>query len=96
VVIVSREELNRGKYVVAALITSAQFAVRSKLAKGVPLQAGQFGMTKDCVIQGETAGPLRVARMDVVSGPVAKLDDITFRDVIRAVGYVMDSDCEPN
>jgi mRNA-degrading endonuclease toxin of MazEF toxin-antitoxin module len=96
VVVVSREELNRGKYVVAALITSAQFAVRSKLANCVPLQAGQFGMTKDCVIQGETAGPLRVARMEVASGPVARLDDITFRDVIRAIGHVMDSDCEPN
>jgi len=59
VVVVSREELNRGKDVVAAVITSAQFTVRSGLANCVPLQAGQFGMTKDCVIQGETAGPLR-------------------------------------
>ncbi len=96
VVVVSREDLNRGKYVVAAVITSAQSAVRSRLPNCVPLRAGQFGMTKDCVMQGETAGPLRIARLELSSGPIAKLDDITFRDVIRAVGYVMDSDCEPN
>jgi mRNA-degrading endonuclease toxin of MazEF toxin-antitoxin module len=40
VVVVSREELNRGKYVIAALITSQKFAIRSALANCVPLRAG--------------------------------------------------------
>ena len=31
-----------------------------------------------------------------LSGPTGQLDDISLRDVIKAVGYVMDSDCEPN
>src|SRR2546427_220211 len=87
VLVVSREELNRGKYVLAALITSAQYGVRSKLANCVPLRAGQFGMTKDCVVQGETAGPIRVARMDLAAGPIGILDDLTFRDVVKAIGY---------
>lgn len=95
VVIVSREQLNRGKYVVAALITSQKFVIRSKLANGVPLKAGQFGLSQDSVVQGESAGPVRVARIDLAAGPLAKLDDITFRDVIKAIGYVLDSDCEP-
>ena len=96
VVIVSREELNRGKYVLAALITSQKFAIRQALANCVPLQAGQFGLTQDSVVQGESAGPIRIARLDLAAGPLAKLDDITFRDVIKAIGYVLDSDCEPN
>jgi mRNA-degrading endonuclease toxin of MazEF toxin-antitoxin module len=96
VVVVSREDLNRGKYVIAALITSQKFAFRSTLANCVPLQAGRFGLTQDSVVQGETAGPIRVARLDLSAGPLAKLDDIIFRDVIRAIGYVLDSDCEPN
>jgi mRNA-degrading endonuclease toxin of MazEF toxin-antitoxin module len=96
VVIVSREELNRGKYVVAALITSQKFAVRSRLANCVPLRVGRFGLTQDSVIQGESAGPIRVARLDVTTRPLAKLDDLTFREVIKAIGYVLDSDCEPN
>jgi mRNA-degrading endonuclease toxin of MazEF toxin-antitoxin module len=96
VVIVSREELKRGKYVIAALITSQKYAVRSTLANCVPLKAGQFGLPQDCVVQGESAGPIRIARLNLAAGPLAKLDDITFRDVIKAIGYVLDSDCEPN
>ena len=92
-VVVSREELNRGAYVVAAMITSSQFAVRSKLLNCVPLRAGQFGLTKDCVVQAETAGPVRKLRVDPAA--IGKLDDPTMRDVIRALGYVMDADCEP-
>jgi mRNA-degrading endonuclease toxin of MazEF toxin-antitoxin module len=96
VVVVSREELNRGDYVVAALITSQRFAVRSKLANCVPLLAGQFGMTQDCVVQGEMTGPVHKDVIDVAAGPVSTLDDLTLRDVVKAIGYVMDSDCEPN
>ena len=43
VVIVSREQLNRGKYVIAALITSQKFVIRSTLANWVPLKAGTTG-----------------------------------------------------
>jgi mRNA-degrading endonuclease toxin of MazEF toxin-antitoxin module len=96
VVVVSREELNRGGYVLAAVITSAKFAVRSTLPNCVPLRAGQFGVTKDCVIQGETVTPVPIDQLDRTAGPVGKLDDASMREVIRAVGFVMDSDCEPN
>jgi mRNA-degrading endonuclease toxin of MazEF toxin-antitoxin module len=96
VVVVSREELNRGDYVVAALITSQRFAVRSKLANCVPLLAGQFGMTKDSVVQGEMAGPIRKDVINLAAGPVSRLDDRTLREVIKAIGYVLDADCEPN
>jgi mRNA-degrading endonuclease toxin of MazEF toxin-antitoxin module len=96
VVVLSREDLNRGKYVIAALITCQKYVVRSKLANCVPLRASQFGLTQDSVVQGESAGPIRIARLDVSAGALAKLDDITFRDVIKAIGYVLDSNCEPN
>ena len=44
----------------------------------------------------EIGGPLRVERLDLAAGPLAMLDDITFREVIKMSGYVLDSDCEPN
>ncbi|HVS37101.1 MAG TPA: type II toxin-antitoxin system PemK/MazF family toxin [Gemmataceae bacterium] len=96
VVVVSREELNCGDRVVAAVITSAKFAVRSKLANRVALKAGHFGMTKDCVIQEESLFNAPTLHMDPATGPIGKLDDVTLREVVRAVGYVMDSDCVPN
>ena len=79
----------------AVLITSARFALRSTLANCVPLRAGQFGLTKDCVAQCENLLTLEAAQLDLAGGPTGKLDDGTMRDVIRAAGYVLDADCEP-
>jgi len=36
------------------------------------------------------------SQMDLAAGPLAKLDDLTMRSIIKAIGHVMDSDCEPN
>lgn len=94
VVVVSRVEFNRGDRVLAALCTSTRFASRSTMANCVPIRAGQFGMMKDCVVQCENV--FLVATDALHPGPLGKLDDATMRDVIRAIGYVMDSDCEPN
>ncbi len=53
VIVVSREELNRGHYALVVVCTSARFAVRSQLASCVPFHAGQFGFSADCVAQCE-------------------------------------------
>lgn len=57
VVVVSREELNRGRYALVVVCTSARFAVRSKLPNCVPFQAGDFGFTVDCVPSARTSSP---------------------------------------
>src|SRR4051812_38043094 len=89
VTILSREDLNRGGQAVIVICTSARFAVRRTLPNCVPFQAGQFGFTKDCVAQCEQL--LTIDRTEVpLSGPIGKLDDLSFRDIIKAIGYVMD------
>lgn len=93
VVVVSREELNRGDKVLVALITSKRFAVRSTLPNCVPLRAGDFGMTADCVVQCENVFPALIADLD--AAPDAALDEATLREVVKSVGYVMEADCEP-
>ena len=95
VIILSREELNRGRYALVAVCTSARFAVRSQLPNCVPFRAGDFGFTADCVAQCENLLSIELTQLDLSDGPVGMLDDMAFRDVIRAIGYVMDSDCEP-
>jgi hypothetical protein len=40
--------------------------------------------------------PVHKNQLDLGAGPIAKLDDLTMREIIKAVGYVMDSDGEPN
>jgi mRNA-degrading endonuclease toxin of MazEF toxin-antitoxin module len=95
VIIVSREDLNRGNYALAVVCTSARVTVRRTLPNCVPFQAGHFGFTTDCVAQCENILSIEKAQIDLASGPVGVLDDIALRDVIQAIGYVMDSDCEP-
>ena len=53
VIVGSREELNRGDRFVVVLCTSQKLTIRSALPHCVPFQAGQFGLTKDCVAQCE-------------------------------------------
>ena len=94
IIVVSRGELNRGDQAVVVLCTSARFAQRKMLPNCVPFAAGIFGLAKDCVAQCDQI--VSIDRRELpLSGPIGSLDAAAFRDVIRAIGYVMDSECEP-
>jgi mRNA-degrading endonuclease toxin of MazEF toxin-antitoxin module len=95
VIIVSREDLNRGNYALAVVCTSRRFAIRRALPNCVPFQAGQFGFTVDCVAQCENMLSIERSQLDLAAGPTGVLDDSTMRDIIKAIGHVIESDCEP-
>jgi mRNA-degrading endonuclease toxin of MazEF toxin-antitoxin module len=95
VIVISREDLNRGSYALVVVCTSARFAVRRTLANCVPFQAGHFGFTADCVAQCENILSIEKSQLDLAAGPVGILDDVALRDVVKAIGYVIESDCEP-
>ena len=95
VIVVSREELNRGRYAVVIVCTSARFAVRSTLPNCVPFRAGQFGSTTDCVAQCDNILSIEKAGLDLAAGPMGVLDETAMRGVIKAIGHVIESDCEP-
>jgi mRNA-degrading endonuclease toxin of MazEF toxin-antitoxin module len=96
VIVVSREDLNRGNYTVVVLCTTQRFAIRSKLPNCVSFDVGDFGMPTACVAQCEANYALEKGEIDAASGRIGKLDDRRLRDVIKAIGHVIDSDCEPN
>jgi mRNA-degrading endonuclease toxin of MazEF toxin-antitoxin module len=95
VIVISRESLNRGSYVLVVPCTSSRFAVRSKLASCVPFLAGEFGFTVDCVAQCENMLSIDLMQLDLQAGPRGVVDDKRLRDVVKAIGYVIESDCEP-
>ena len=95
VVSVSREELNRGRWVVAVLVTSAKFSLRSTLPHCVPFRAGEFGLDKDCVAQAETISYIATADLDLDRGVIGTLDETRMRAVVKAIGNAIASDCEP-
>ena len=92
VVIVSREDLNRGRWVVAVLVTSARYETRSRLPNCVGFQAGEFGLAKDCVAQAESIFSIR---REELGTQIGSLDDERMRELIKAIGSVIASDCEP-
>ena len=95
VIVVSREELNRGNWVVAVLITSTRYPLRSTMPHCVPFHAGEFGLNKDCVAQAETVSYIAVADLDLDQGVLGVLDEARMRALIKAIGKVIASDCEP-
>ena len=95
VIVVSREELNRGRYALAVVCTSARFAVRSKLSNCVPFKAGAFGFTVDCVAQCENILSIDQAQLDLATGPMGTLDEAAIQKVVKAIGYAIKSDCKP-
>lgn len=95
IVIVSTEPHNRGRYVIAVPFTSAQFENRSKQRSCVPFAAGDFGLTKDCVAQADALSLLDISAVRIDIGPIGTLDDNAMRNIVRAIGHVIGSDCEP-
>lgn len=95
VIVVSREELNRGNWIVAVLVTSTNFATRSQMPHCVPFAAGEYGLTRDCVAQAETISELAAADLDLDSGAIGVLDEARLRALIKAIGNMLASDCEP-
>ena len=81
VVVVSREELNRGNYVVVVSATTMRLEERREQPNYVPFQAGQFGFTQDCVVQAESITYIETIELDLESGPVGRLSDEATRDV---------------
>ncbi len=75
--------------------TSARFSLRSRLPSCVPFQAGQFGFSVDCVAQCENILSIDKKQIDLETGPIGVLDEARLRNVVKAIGYVIDSDCEP-
>ena len=94
-IIVSRPELNNGKHVVAVLCTSTSFEMRSRFANCVPFRAGEFGFTKDCVAQAESITFIPTIDLHLDRGPFGILDETALRNVIRAIGFMLDAECEP-
>jgi mRNA-degrading endonuclease toxin of MazEF toxin-antitoxin module len=95
VIIVSRAELNRGRWVVAVPVTSAHFDTRSALPHCVPFETGEFGLTKDCVAQAEAITYIASSDLDLDAGAIGSLGEIRLRDLIKAAGNMMGSNCEP-
>ncbi|WP_197447005.1 hypothetical protein [Tautonia plasticadhaerens] len=45
--------------------------------------------------QCENLPSIDTDQLDLTTGPIGVLDEVTLRDIIKAIGHVLESDCEP-
>jgi mRNA-degrading endonuclease toxin of MazEF toxin-antitoxin module len=95
VIVVSREALNRGNYVVLVRLTTQRLEERWNLPNCVPFKEGQFGLDRTCLAQGETISLIEKSNLDLDRGPIGQLSPVALRDVVRAIGNVISAECEP-
>ena len=93
-IIISRESLNRGIHVVAIPVTSERVAERRTSGNCVVFERGDFGLSKSCVAQAEGVTVVELRDLDLKSGPIGTLDAETFRELVKAVGFMMGAECE--
>jgi len=93
-IVVSREALNRGDYVVVVPVTTKRLDARRNLPNCVYFRGGQFGFDKECVAQAEAITLVDKAVLDLGAGPAGRLSEEVMRDLIRAIGNVVGAECE--
>jgi mRNA-degrading endonuclease toxin of MazEF toxin-antitoxin module len=95
IIIVSRQKLNLGKYVVAVPLTSKNLEKRWNLPNYVSFKKGSFGLQKDCVAQCEAITVVDKDFIELNTGPIGILDGEKWRSLLHAIGYVVCAVCEP-
>jgi mRNA-degrading endonuclease toxin of MazEF toxin-antitoxin module len=81
-----------GGGIVRILVTSKRFVERSILPHCVAFRAGEFGLSIDCVAQCES---LFSIRREELGQHIGTLDAERWRAIVKALGNMMGSDCEP-
>jgi mRNA-degrading endonuclease toxin of MazEF toxin-antitoxin module len=95
VVVVSREEFNRGDYFLAVPLTSTNLAMRRTSPSCVVLQRGEAGLDRECVAQCEATTLMNLSYIDIDAGPVGKLGSASMSKVVHAIGHVIEAECTP-
>jgi hypothetical protein len=61
----------------------------------LPFRTGQFGLAKDSVAPCEAVLSIDRSQINIADGFIGQVDAAALRAVIRAIGYVIESECEP-
>ncbi len=94
-VVVSRAELNRGKYVLAVPFTSTGVEYRRALPTCVFVAAGECGLEKSCVAQAEALTQLQLVDLAKPVERIGKLSPEKLHRLISAIGYAIGARCVP-
>ncbi len=88
VLVVSRNELNGGHYLLAIPFYSAQTAEKSRHPTAIPFAQGEFGLEKDCVAKADEVTQYRMSDLTLAEGPLGTVDPARMAAVDKAIAYV--------
>lgn len=94
IVVMSREELNQGDYVLGMTFTSARLRERERLPNCVLFHEGEFGLTKTCVAQAETVSMISKQDLDLEDGFIDQVKGEKLRELVKALGNVVGAECD--
>ena len=94
-VVVSRAELNRGRYCVAVPFTTRRLEKRRRLPNCVFFAKGSGGLPKACVAQTDAVTLLRLSDILPPAQPIGSVGQGRLSELISALGYVIGADCRP-
>src|SRR5947209_6416538 len=89
VLIVSRTELNGGRYLIVAPFYGEQLEKRSRWKQCVLFKNGEFGLEKDCVLKADEVTLLKFCDLRIADGPVGEIDENRMKDVSAAIAYAL-------
>lgn len=92
VLIVSRDDLNRGSSVLAVPFTSQQLEKRAPLPWCVPFRRGEAGLDRDCVAKCDQVSTIDKTAIDFRRGPVGRATAKQMRAVVDAIRYCLRDD----
>lgn len=92
VVVVSREEMNRGRYLVGVPLTSRRIQDRWDAPSCVCFSKGEANLDRDCVAQAEAVSQMMVSDLDIENGWVGSLGEDKLDALIAAIGYVLSAE----
>ncbi len=92
VIVVSREEMNRGKDVLIVPTYTSNLSAKRGRPSYVFLPRGTGGLPEDCVAQTAHAHTVEVSELRDEMGV---LDSSYVGQIVRALGWVMQAECRP-
>ena len=89
VVVVSRDDLNTGKYLVIVPFTTKHLEERKKQSNNVFFNKNAFGLTKDCVAQCEAVAQIHKSKLQEPIEPMGCISPPVLQDIQDAIAFVI-------
>jgi mRNA-degrading endonuclease toxin of MazEF toxin-antitoxin module len=92
VVVISRDDLNRGDYVVVVPFTTQRLVQRGGLQWCVPFKAGESGLVQDCVAKTDEITFVATTDLDWKRGRVGRILAARMSEIVRAIRNMIRDD----